>query len=343
MIKEMGRLKYSFVLPAYNIEKYIAACINSITQQGKQIEKIADFEVIVINDGSTDRTLEVAYECAAKDSHVAVLSQQNKGLSATRNAGIEKATGDYIIFVDGDDLIRNDTLEGLVTFCCKTNSDIIAFGANSYDGKKEAPFFSLDEIQFIDNGNPLDLLKKLLYADYSFGWCVWHYAFKRKFILERNLKFVEGKISEDIDYMLRAFLTAKSASCYFGEVVYDYRVTNSTSISRSAKFAFVEDLLYFVTTNLKLFDKIDDPEIVALLKLNYQTLLNVVLFWYSSYSREQQKKLVHALDKVTEIYQIPKQYRHLYKKKELLMSKMVYLVGYNAVGHLWGIKRRIHS
>lgn len=343
MIKEMGRLKYSFVLPAYNIEKYIAACINSIALQEKKIEKIADFEIIVINDGSTDRTLEAAYECATKDSHVVVLSQQNKGLSATRNAGIAKATGDYIIFVDGDDLIRNNTLEGLVSFCCKTNSDIIAFGANSYDGKKETPFFSLEEIQFTDNGNPLDLLKKFLYADYSFGWCVWHYAFRRQFLLEHNLKFVEGRISEDIDYMLRAFLTAKSASCYFDEVIYDYRVTNITSISRSAKFAFVDDLLYFVTSNLQLFDEINDPEIVALLKLNYQTLMNVVLFWYSSYSKEQQKKLVHALDKVTEVYQIPKQYRHLYKKKELLTSKLVCLVGYNAVGHLWGIKRRSYS
>ena len=103
-------MKISIIVPVYNGEKYFAECIQSILDQS-----FTDIEVIVINDGSTDGSLPLIKGSAQNDSRVVVINQKNKGVSAARNAGLSKARGDYIMFVDADDYIaRKDALELLI-------------------------------------------------------------------------------------------------------------------------------------------------------------------------------------------------------------------------------------
>ena len=98
-------MKFSVIVPIYNVEQYLPFCIESVLNQS-----FKDFELILVNDGSTDNSLSVCKKYADKDSRIVVVDQENKWLSGARNSGIKLAKGDYLIFIDGDDAIKQDAL-----------------------------------------------------------------------------------------------------------------------------------------------------------------------------------------------------------------------------------------
>ncbi len=108
----------TFVIPAYNVEEYIEKCINSVREQS-----CSNIEIIVINDGSTDNTKELAEAIATVDSRVVVINNQNQGVSASRNNGIELARGKWIAFVDGDDYISEDFVEHMIEVSEETGAE----------------------------------------------------------------------------------------------------------------------------------------------------------------------------------------------------------------------------
>lgn len=110
----------SVIIPAYNIEEYLSACLDSVLSQ-----KFKDFEIIIVDDGSTDNTPKICDEYQKKFSQISVLHQKNTGLSAARNAGIKKAKGEYLALIDGDDLIAKDFLSHLYQTAIETTSDIV--------------------------------------------------------------------------------------------------------------------------------------------------------------------------------------------------------------------------
>ena len=116
---DLKKNKISVIVPAYNVEKYIEQCLNSISNQTYR-----NLEIIVINDGSTDRTREIIENLSIKDQRIRVINQENKGLVLTREVGIKLSTGEYITFVDGDDTIKNDMYERLINNLLKYDADI---------------------------------------------------------------------------------------------------------------------------------------------------------------------------------------------------------------------------
>lgn len=112
--------KISIIIPCYNVQNYLGHCLESIINQ-----TFSDFEVVCINDGSTDKTLDVIQTYAKKDPRIKVFNQENKGLSESRSLGIKYATADFIMYVDGDDWLELDCLESLVN--TKDDYDIVAF------------------------------------------------------------------------------------------------------------------------------------------------------------------------------------------------------------------------
>lgn len=113
-------MKISIVIPAYNAEKYIAKCLDSILRQEEQ-----DFEVIIINDGSKDGTRALVEKYVQKDTRITLINQENGGVSSARNAGLEHAKGDYVFFIDSDDWIPVDALSNAVRAMEETNADIV--------------------------------------------------------------------------------------------------------------------------------------------------------------------------------------------------------------------------
>ena len=125
----IGKPLVSVIVPVYNIEKYVDACISSITDQTYK-----NIEIIIVDDGSVD------------DSGIKVIHQENKGLSAARNVAMRICTGEYLIFVDGDDVISNDMIESLYQASQKTKADCI-FCQYEMIGPNEKEFHSTKEIE----------------------------------------------------------------------------------------------------------------------------------------------------------------------------------------------------
>ena len=112
----------SIIVPVYNVEKYIRPCIESIFNQGFDD---ADFEVIIINDGSTDRSMEMITDIIGQHQNITVINQENQGLSVTRNNGIAVAKGDYILMPDSDDLLIEHSLKPLLEKALETKADVV--------------------------------------------------------------------------------------------------------------------------------------------------------------------------------------------------------------------------
>lgn len=113
----------SVIVPVYNVEPYLRKCLYSVLGQTYR-----DLEIIVVDDGSTDASRAICDEYKSSDSRIQVIHQINKGLSEARNNGIDIATGEYILFVDGDDWIELNTVECLLQACVENNADVSCCG-----------------------------------------------------------------------------------------------------------------------------------------------------------------------------------------------------------------------
>lgn len=138
----------SIIIPAFNVESYIERCLKSVIEQS-----YCNLEVIVVDDGSKDKTSHIVEALAARDSRIRLITQVNQGVSQARNHGIEMAHGDYLLFLDSDDWLEPYALEALVDCVSKTNAEIIGLRAffHRADGSVEAQAFpsqiSLDELE----------------------------------------------------------------------------------------------------------------------------------------------------------------------------------------------------
>lgn len=116
-------IKISIMVAAYNVEKYIERCMDSLVNQ-----TLRDIEIIVVNDGSTDNTLKKILQYSRNDKRVIVVDKENQGLIEARKSGIEKAKGEYLLFVDGDDWIDNNTCEKLYNKAVNLDLDVVNYG-----------------------------------------------------------------------------------------------------------------------------------------------------------------------------------------------------------------------
>lgn len=177
----------SIIIPAYNVEKYIENCIESVETQ--DLDK-NDYEVIIINDGSKDNTEEVCEKLKEKYTNIKLITVENGGQSKARNIGINIAQGDFIEFVDSDDYIAHNTL-GKISILAKEDIDLICF-KNKY--LKELDCYQSDNSAIdIKNYNS----GKDCFASEDTNNGPWWYWVRRDVLIKNNLKFIEGRLCED--------------------------------------------------------------------------------------------------------------------------------------------------
>ena len=213
----------SVIVTAYNIEDYLKRCMDSLLVQTYQ-----RMEIIIVDDGSTDKTPEICDEYAAKSEKVRVIHQKNGGPSAARNAGVMIAEGDYIGYVDGDDWVEPFMYEQMLSACLETRADI-AICSYRQVGK------GAEEIT--PTGNIIPLSREEALERYINGHSqshvyhsVWSKLFKREIISE--IAFPEGRKSEDIMYTTWALVKAKK--CVFVDnACYNYMMDRESSIMNS--------------------------------------------------------------------------------------------------------------
>lgn len=136
--------KISIIVPIYNVEKYLNRCIDSILAQ-----TFTDFELILVDDGSTDNCIKICNEYAEKDNRIVVIHKENSGLSAARNTGLDIATGEYIGFIDSDDYIHPQMYEILYSKIIKSNCDLaISRFKKIYNNEDEFKEYNIDSIKY---------------------------------------------------------------------------------------------------------------------------------------------------------------------------------------------------
>ena len=222
-------VKISVVLPVYNVANYLRKCLDSLVNQ-----TFEDFEVICVNDGSTDLSLGILEGYALSDSRFKIISQENQGLSGARNTGIQHVQGEYVVFVDSDDWLEENALEELYNHVKGFNSDITMFKFKFYDEKtsefSEGPFSNLEVIDptfYTGNFNyydVLDIIFKISHAPFN-------KLYKTSFLRDLDAKFLYGSYYEDLEFFYKVFLKAKKVSV-LPQFLYYYRLRNQ-SISTS--------------------------------------------------------------------------------------------------------------
>ncbi|RZJ80483.1 MAG: glycosyltransferase [Flavobacterium sp.] len=177
----------SVIVPVYNAELYLAQCIENITSQTYQ-----NIEIIVVNDGSTDNSAEIAAQYQVK-----LIRQENQGVSVARNKGIDLAQGEYLHFMDVDDVINDCFYQKLVSSLLETGVDMACSEMINQRVRKETNFFKKLKVY---RAVPQKL--KITYVG-RIGY-VWRYLFKTEFIRNNKLRFEEGRIVEDLMFSLQA-------------------------------------------------------------------------------------------------------------------------------------------
>ena len=213
----------SIIVPVYNVENFLAECLDSVEAQTCQ-----DFEIIAINDGSTDRSSIILEAYAAKDSRIKVINQENAGLSAARNAGLDVAGGEYVLFLDSDDLLTPDALGKLADAAKKNDSDIVIYDYFTLsDATGGLGFYRDQKIYSATNGKTFTIEDEPQMAQFI-GVC--DRAFKRSFIEENGFRFIEGKLYEDVPFCFQTELHAKKISL-ISDHIYYYRRNIEGSIT----------------------------------------------------------------------------------------------------------------
>ncbi|MFI3300248.1 MAG: glycosyltransferase family 2 protein [Candidatus Gastranaerophilales bacterium] len=246
-----NQVMVSVVIPVYNVENYLEQCLDSILNQ-----TFKDFEIICINDGSTDNSLEILNRYAQQDSRVKVYSQQNKGYSGARNAGIEKIQGKYTYFADSDDIIDKNLLFDCITKAEKLQVDVIFFGGYSLrykKGKKDVKQgnYAVRNIPLkykfnkgkIENITPKDIHK--------FPSTCWVKLYKTEFLNNNNIIFNMGVGGDDQPFFMET-MSNKGSYAVVNKNYYYYRRREQTS-------------LYIKTSNKETWDY-----------HNYQTIKNIL-------------------------------------------------------------------
>ena len=292
-------MKLSVILPIFNAEKYLSRCIESIISQDF-------FELILINDGSVDKSGEICEIYQKNDSRIKVFHQQNQGVSVARNVGILNSTGDWIAFVDADDWVSDDWYKILNQVVQESNDcDIIAFGFKRI--KNDIERFHIYKSELLSASD-------FLLGNVSpFGWS---YIYKKTIINKFQLKFPVGlKLSEDQVFVLK-YLSISKNIMFTDKVLYNYFEHEESAVSKSAGKELTLNSLWAANDFLKFAN---NKDISKRIKLKVTALFYEEYFWYYSLLKEkkcigskQQKDFKSEYEKTLMLFSDFRKNKHFY-------------------------------
>ncbi|SDB46627.1 Glycosyltransferase involved in cell wall bisynthesis [Pseudobutyrivibrio sp. YE44] len=287
----------SIIVPVYNVESFLEHCITSILSQTYE-----NFEMILVDDGSTDSSGMICDEWAKKDSRISVIHQANGGLSAARNSGIDVAKGKYLCFIDSDDFVTDSFVNDFVKAMDENDADFVMCNiASSRLADSEAP---IEEKRIMNASDCRDWLSNPIAREYVIMVVAWNKMYKREIFA--NYRFEPGLIHED-EFMINNIIFDMNKAVFIPEKNYIYRI-NSESITGKENQGDIK--------HLHVIDAYDD-RITKAVEHGEMEFANTTLKWallklaqhYKAGDVDMQKASMEMFDK-------------LYKKhKHLLTSK----------------------
>lgn len=229
----MSQPLISIIIPIYNVEGYLPKCINSVIGQSYR-----NIEIILVDDGSLDRCSEICNTYAKRDPRIKVIHQTNSGVSEARNAALDTAEGEYILFVDSDDWIENDTCEKAIDFALNQNSDIVIFGIRIVWNSGRKNYFKSDKSECITTSTAIG---HIINYTGGVGNYTWNKLYKHS--LFQGIRYPKGKLYEDNATTYK--LLHKAERIYITDIVlYNYlRREGSISFERYIPQALMDRLV----------------------------------------------------------------------------------------------------
>jgi len=285
----MNRPLVSIIVPIYNVEKYLQECIDSLINQ-----TLKNIEIICVNDGSTDNSLNILKEYAQKDNRIIVINKNNTGYGNSMNVGLEKASGEYIGIVESDDFAANDMFERLYEVAILNNAEIVKSNFLTYKS------------QFTNEKNFVEALKDCKY-DYIFSPLdetniflatpsIWTAIYKKQLLIDNNIKFLEtpGASYQDISFEFKVLACSKRV-LLIKDGFLNYRVDNANSSVQSPEKIFCvcdefDEIDRFLNSNPDKKDKLNSIKMLmkfGVYKWNYNRLATA--FQYAFLMRMSQE------------------------------------------------------
>jgi glycosyltransferase involved in cell wall biosynthesis len=287
----------SVIIPAYNMEKYIAQCLRSVTVCP---EDGIEMECIVVNDGSSDETAKVVERYIQRDDRIRLINKENGGVSEARNEGIKAAKGEYIMFLDADDRLVENAWENIETVISEENADYVAFSyITQYENGKIIP-----ELLPISDMISTDAkeARKLMYSNSVFNTC-WGKLFKADIIRKNDMKFRKGlPIGEDYLFVAEyfsycdSFFITKVAILYYlqrtGSAMRSYSITQRLDFAR---------ILY--DYNLGRVETYKDEELMRDMNVYYLRVISGLFLEYANMGRGRKLRKVYCQAFENPLYQ----------------------------------------
>lgn len=217
----------SIVIPVYNSEKYLRQCLDSVTAQ-----EYTDLDIVCVNDGSTDGSLTILNEYASNDGRIRVFSKENEGRGAAsaRNLGLEKATGEYVQFLDSDDFFEPDMIKELAGRAVGTGADVVICRGRTFDDKRQKVTGNLahPDLEYAPDKAAFNWKECSEYICEIADFYAWNKLFRRKLLTDNGLKFTPIPIADDQDISMLAPILADKVAV-IDKAFINYRTGSGTS------------------------------------------------------------------------------------------------------------------
>lgn len=279
-------MKISVIIPVYNTAKYLEKCLESVLNQ-----TLKDIEIICIDDGSDDNSLEILQNFAKRDGRIKFLTQKNQGQSVARNVGIKEAQGEYIGFIDSDDWSDATMLEKLYNNAKTYDSDVAMCSINVFNEETgettdKDPYMTLNVLFDESFENRAFNYTEIL--NFLFRICVvpWNKIYRREFLIKNNILFPEGLFFEDNVFCTEVLLKAKNISIIKEPLVF-YRRASETSTTtgddiKKLDFFKIMDLQEKLLKEVGLYEQIED--------YFQETKKSTLIYWYKKLQDQEVKK-----------------------------------------------------
>ncbi|KEO72591.1 glycosyltransferase [Anditalea andensis] len=287
-------MKLSIIVPVYNIANYIQACIQSIISSDL---KEHEYEVIIVNDGSTDNSLEKIEFFADKYSHIRIVNQENQGLGGARNTGIAQAKGEYIWFVDGDDVVISENISLALAHAFSTNVEILAFDfvpVNEIGELENWIQFKLKGEEHVTQSGP-----DFYFINFAKSY-IWLYFFKRRLFTDQGILFHESIKMEDSEIMPKIMANCETVGYYNHALIcYRKREGSITNIKEELARNHFYYSMVKIAESLRDFQKQFPQDSVIFKGIELKrTQINQMLFTnflYNNYSTKANKYYIDLL------------------------------------------------
>jgi glycosyltransferase involved in cell wall biosynthesis len=286
-------MKVTFVVPVYKVEAYLRQCVESLTHQTYR-----DIEVILVDDGSPDESPQLCDTLVSEDPRIKVIHKENGGLSDARNAGLLEASGDYVVFVDGDDFWMDDSALQHLIDAVNPELDFIGYNCSYYypDSGNYSSWVAYDDI--LGKATDKNTVMVTLVKSGTFPMSACMKLMKRSFLIENQLFFKKGQIAEDIPWFINV-LDATNKCCFVNQYIYAYRQNVVGSISNTRGRKSFDHLFDVFKTELSLVESRSFNEEAKNALKSFLAYEYCILLTYKDIDKKTKRELLNYKDILT--------------------------------------------